>query len=102
MWLNTRMTNKLLNKTQATTDNGTKLNNLAAESPQPTASPSLPQGITDFPGLVKAVPLSPRSLRTGIKEGIIPVIRLPGGRRLLFHLPSVEKALLRFQRGGME
>jgi len=63
---------------------------------------ALPSGITDFPGLAKAVPLSPRSLRTGIKEGLIPVIRLPGGRRLLFHLPSVEKALLRFQRGGME
>jgi len=63
---------------------------------------NLPAGITDFVGLCAAVPLSERTLREEIKKGRIPAIRLPGGRRLLFHMPSVEKALLRFQRGGIE
>lgn len=67
-----------------------------AKQPKP-----LPPGFTDFHGLLKAVPLSERSARDKIKQGLIPSIRLPGGRRLLFHLPSVEKALLRFQKGGI-
>lgn len=67
----------------------------------PTKNP-LPPNFTDFEGLMAAVPLGPRTLREEIKKGRIPTIRLPGGRRLLFHLPSVERALLRFQRGGIE
>lgn len=68
----------------------------------PAAKTLLPSGITDFDGLAAAVPFSERTLRAKIKAGVIPVIRLPGSRRLLFHLPSVEKSLLRFQRGGIE
>jgi len=64
--------------------------------------PALPPNFTDFTGLLAAVPLSERTLRAEIKRGRIPAIRLPGGRRLIFHIPSVERALLRFQRGGIE
>lgn len=72
-----------------------------AKSLSPVKNP-LPPNFTDFDGLMAAVPLGPRTLREEIKKGRIPTIRLPGGRRLLFHLPSVERALLRFQRGGIE
>lgn len=64
--------------------------------PQP-----LPPAFLDFRGLLGAVPLGERTLREEIKRKRIPAIRLPGGRRLLFHLPSVQKALLRFQEGGI-
>lgn len=43
-----------------------------------------------------------RTLRDLIKRGIIPCIRPPGTRKLNFHMLSVEAALLRFQRGGIE
>ena len=62
---------------------------------------AIPPGFVGFDALAAAVPLSARTLREQIKRGQIPTIRLPGGRRLLFHLPSVEKSLLRFQRGGI-
>jgi hypothetical protein len=62
---------------------------------------ALPPNFTDFPGLLAAVPLGERTVREEIKKGRIPAIRMPGGRRLIFHLPSVERALLRFQKGGI-
>lgn len=61
----------------------------------------LPPGFADFSGLAAAVPLGERTLREEIKKGNIPAIRMPGGRRLLFHMPSVERSLLRFQKGGI-
>ena len=63
----------------------------------------LPPGFWDFRGLMAQVPLGERTLRTLIKNKILPAIR-PGikGRRLLFHPDSVTKALLRFQIGGIE
>lgn len=65
--------------------------------------PGIPLGFLDFPGLAERVPLGERSLRQAVADGRIPSIRLPGGRRLLFFWPAVEKALLRFQRGeGVE
>lgn len=66
---------------------------------QPTASEVKP-GFLDFPGLCDRVPLGERTLREHIAEGRIPHIRLPGGRRLLFHWPTVQAALLRFEKGG--
>lgn len=73
------------------------------DAAQPTApSTNLPNGFFDFQQLRNFVPLSERTLRSLIKRGIIPHIRLRGGRRLIFHGPSVERALIRFQRGGIE
>lgn len=60
----------------------------------------LPPGFLDFKGLLDFVPLGERTTRELIRLGVIPSIRLPNGRRLLFSAEAVEKALLRFQRGG--
>ena len=53
----------------------------------------------DFTELSRHVPLCERSLREAIRRGKIPSVRLPGARRIIFHLESVELALLRMQRG---
>jgi predicted DNA-binding transcriptional regulator AlpA len=49
--------------------------------------------------LLKRLPISRRTLFDWRTSGKIPCVRL-GGRRILFHWPSVEAALLRQQRGG--
>ena len=49
--------------------------------------------------LLARLPVSRRTLLNWRMTGKIPCVRL-GGRRILFHWPSVEAALLRYQRGG--
>jgi hypothetical protein len=49
--------------------------------------------------LLERLPISRRTLFSWRTSGKIPSVRL-GGRRILFHWPSVEAALLRYQRGG--
>jgi hypothetical protein len=49
--------------------------------------------------LLAKLPISRRTLFNWRMSGKIPCVRL-GGRRILFHWPSVEAALLRYQRGG--
>ncbi|HEY5345889.1 MAG TPA: helix-turn-helix domain-containing protein [Verrucomicrobiae bacterium] len=49
--------------------------------------------------LLERLPVSRRTLFSWRKSGKIPSVRL-GGRRILFHWPSVEATLLRHQRGG--
>ena len=72
------------------------------DASKPTApSTNLPGGFFGFQQLCADVPLSPRTLRQLVKDEVIPHIRMKGGRRLLFHGPSVERALLRFQKGGI-
>lgn len=57
----------------------------------------------DFPALVRHLPMyGPRTLRELVKREIIPSVRPPGSRKLAFHIPSVDAALLRFQRGGIQ
>lgn len=48
--------------------------------------------------LLKRLPVSRRTLFNWRTTGKIPCVR-PGGRRILFHWPSVEAALLRQQEG---
>lgn len=56
---------------------------------------------TDFFGLMEHLPAyREQALRALVKRGVIPVVRLPGSRKFLFHLPTVTDALLRYQRGG--
>ena len=50
--------------------------------------------------LLKLLPVSRRSLFNWRTTGKIPSVRL-GGRRVLFHWPSIEAALLRKQIGGV-
>jgi excisionase family DNA binding protein len=56
-------------------------------------------GFIDEKELLRRLPVSRRTLFTWRESGKIPFVRL-GGRRVLFHWPSVEAALLRMQRGG--
>jgi hypothetical protein len=81
--------------------NATTINQMQDASKPTAPSTNLPGGFFGFPKLCADVPLSPRTLRELIKQGLIPHIRMKGGRRLLFHGPSVERALLRFQKGGI-
>jgi predicted site-specific integrase-resolvase len=56
-------------------------------------------GFIDEKELLKRLPISRRTLFSWRASGKIPFVHL-GGRRILFHWASVEKALLRQQRGG--
>jgi predicted site-specific integrase-resolvase len=51
--------------------------------------------------LLKRLPVSRRTLFSWRATGKIPSVRL-GGRRILFHWPSIEAALLRNQKGGVQ
>jgi hypothetical protein len=51
--------------------------------------------------ILARLPVSRRTLFSWRTTGKIPYVRL-GGRRVLFHWPSVEAALLRMQRGGVQ
>lgn len=44
--------------------------------------------------------ISRRTLATWLTRGLVPAIRMPGSRRLLWHWPTLLHALLRHQRGG--
>lgn len=83
---------------------------VAAETAKTSATPN-PEAATptpatpfaDFPGLVRHLPMyGERTLRSLVKKKVIPSIRPPRTRKLAFHLPSVEVALLRYQLGGIE
>jgi hypothetical protein len=70
-----------------------------AEFVKESAKPSEDQFINE-PEVLRRLPVSRRTLGNWKTSGKIPFIRLPGSRRVLFHWPSVEQALLRQQRGA--
>jgi len=45
--------------------------------------------------LLKRIQICKRTLQSWVKSGQIPAVRLRGARRVLYHWPSVESALLR-------
>ncbi|MGH7953538.1 MAG: helix-turn-helix transcriptional regulator [Limisphaerales bacterium] len=63
------------------------------------AQPNTAPGFIDQKQLLAKLPISRRTLFNWRTTGKIPCVRL-GGRRILFHWPSVEAALLRHQHGG--
>jgi hypothetical protein len=65
------------------------------------AAPPNEAGFIDEKQLLARLPVSRRTLFNGRTSGKIPFVRL-GGRRILFHWPSCEAALLRCQKGGAE
>ena len=73
------------------------------ESPALTSSniSSNKPAFIDEKELLTRLPVSRRTLWQWREDGKIPCVRLPGGRRVLFHWPSVEAALLRKQIGGV-
>ena len=56
-------------------------------------------GFIDEKQLLARLPISRRTLFNWRFSGNIPYVNV-GGRRVLYHWPSVEAALLRRQRGG--
>jgi len=79
--------------------------NLNAVTPDTgTDAPKLPAASTDefltADELLERLPLGRGSLRARMKDGTIPFIKNPGGRKLLFFWPAVCEALQRQQRGG--
>jgi predicted site-specific integrase-resolvase len=71
----------------------------AAMNSEPKQMPSSEDGFINEKQLLSKLPVSRRTLFNWRVSGKIPCVRL-GGRRILFHWPSVESALLRHQRGG--
>ena len=71
----------------------------AAMNSEPKQTPSGEAGFINEKQLLARLPVSRRTLFSWRMTGKIPCVRL-GGRRILFHWPSVEAALLRYQRGG--
>lgn len=65
-----------------------------------TSSTQLPAEFIDEKSLLKLLPISRRTLFNWRTSGKIPSVRL-GGRRVLFHWPSIQAALLRKQVGGV-
>jgi predicted DNA-binding transcriptional regulator AlpA len=71
------------------------------KTPQNALSRNVTPGETGFINekeLLKRIPVSRRTLFNWRTTGKIPSVRL-GGRRVLFHWPSIEAALLRKQMG---
>jgi predicted site-specific integrase-resolvase len=63
---------------------------------QPKQTSSSEADFIDEKQLLAKLPISRRTLFNWRASGKIPCVRL-GGRRILFHWPSVEAALLRYQ-----
>ena len=64
-------------------------------------APASEEAFLDEKQILERLPISRRTLANYRTAGKIPFVRL-GGRRILFHWPSVEAALLRHQRGGAQ
>jgi predicted site-specific integrase-resolvase len=67
-----------------------------------TTQPALASKETflDEKQLLARLPISRRTAFTWVQSGKLPCVKI--GRRKLFHWPSVEAALLRQQRNGIE
>jgi hypothetical protein len=72
------------------------LRNYFCMNSEPNHTPASEAGFIDEKQLLARLPVSRRTLFSWRMTGKIPCVRL-GGRRILFHWPSVEAALLRHQ-----
>ena len=70
------------------------------ELPHPDAATHTSARFIDETELRNSVPVSRKTLFGWRRDGKIPFVRVAGGRRVLYHLPSVERALLKMQRGA--
>ena len=66
---------------------------------QQSSALELSTPFTDFKGLTARVPYSARTLRELVKKGLLPSIRLPRARRLIFDIAAVDAALRRHTKG---
>jgi hypothetical protein len=68
--------------------------------PTPATPPAPPIGdFIDTPELLRRLPVCRKTLNNWRQANKLPYIQA-GGRRVLYHWPSVQNALLRQQRGG--
>ena len=83
-------------KAETTTDSQpqTRRGVLVAQTP-----PGETAGFIDSGEMLKRIPVCLATLQNWRRAGNIPFITGPG-RRVLYHWPTVEQALLRMQRGG--
>lgn len=51
--------------------------------------------------VLQKVPVSRKTWSNWKNKGYVPFIRQPGSRRVLYHWPSVESALLRLQKPAL-
>jgi len=75
--------------------------NPSKSQPEHDTVPPSGAGFINEKELLKRLPVSRRTLFSWRATGKIPSVHL-GGRRILFHWPSVEAALLRKQTGGVQ
>lgn len=68
------------------------------DSQEIQTAPASESGFIDETEMLKRIPISRGTLINYRKSGKIPFVHL-GGRRILFHWPTVETALLRLQTG---
>ena len=68
-----------------------------SRTPQATDGP---EGAIDYSRLKGRIPVCDRTLRSWIRTGKIPSIKMPGSRRRLFFWRDVEAAMRRHTRGG--
>jgi hypothetical protein len=80
------------------TDAGPALES-AVQAPAPKES-ATPVGFLTKKQVLERIPVCRRTFDEWLRKGLIPVIRLPRARRVLFHWPSVEAALRRYTTGG--
>jgi predicted site-specific integrase-resolvase len=73
---------------------------MANELNQVAPSSESVEGFINESEVLKRVPVSRRTWYAWRESGEIPCVRLPGSRRVLYHWPTVQAALLRRQRGA--
>jgi predicted site-specific integrase-resolvase len=72
-----------------------------AITPTGSAPPGEPVGFIDNAEMLRRIPVSLGTLQNWRKAGKLPFVALTK-RRVLYHWPSVEQALLRMQQGGAQ
>lgn len=63
--------------------------------------PPPPRGFMNAEEVAPLLKMTTRTLWRKVRDGIIPAIRTPNGRAVVFEWPAVHAAYLRYQRGGV-
>ncbi len=66
----------------------------------PSATQQSVAGFVNETAVLSKIPVCRRTLKNWRDTGKLPFCKI--GKRILYHLPSVETALLRMQKGGTE
>jgi predicted site-specific integrase-resolvase len=66
-----------------------------------STAPVNPGGFKSEKEILLLVGVSRRTLKSWRERGLIPYVKLPGSRRILFDWDSVKSALMRQQQGAL-